>query len=104
MAIFFEILKGLFFLSSVVIAVFYLNGGQILTVFGVQSEVYEMLKVLMMPGYLILCGLMLGYIIAHLRIVQQDDDEQPRQGIYVKSFIIGIFLGIVLALISLFVS
>lgn len=55
-----------------------------------------------MPGYLIFCGIMLGYIIGRIQI-GYDDEKQDTTKIYTKSFLIGISIGIVLALIYIII-
>jgi len=53
-----------------------------------------------MPGYLLFCGLMVGYLFAHIR--GGNDDEMSwtvvMKKIYVKSFIVGIIVWLVLAI------
>jgi len=62
---------------------------------GAQS--YALVKQILMPGYLLFSGLMIGYIIAHLW--SGNDDENPkRDKIFVNSFLIGLGIGIFLAI------
>jgi hypothetical protein len=51
----------------------------------------------MMPGYLLFCGMMLGYIIAHLWAGNDESNDRKNQ-IFVKSFMIGLGAGLFLAL------
>lgn len=55
-----------------------------------------------MPGYLIFCGMMFGYIIARLRLGYEEEHPQKAK-IYIKSFIIGISMGILLAVLYIFI-
>jgi hypothetical protein len=65
-------------------------------------EYYILIKQIIMPGYLVLCGVMFGYIIARVQLGY--DEEHPHQTkIYVRSFIFGVVLGMVLAIAYLFI-
>jgi len=59
-------------------------------------------KQLLMPGYLIFCGMMFGYIIARLRLGYEEEHPQKTK-IYVRSFIIGISFGVLLAVFYIFI-
>jgi len=97
MAIFFEVLKGIFFFLTLLVALFFLRWDVILS-----KEYYFVVKQIIMPWYLLFCGLMLGYVISHIWTGNKDEVEQKNK-IYVKSFIIGIVIGLVLALTYVFV-
>ena len=55
-----------------------------------------------MPGYLIFCGMMFGYIMSRLRLGYEEEHPQKTK-IYVRSFIVGISMGIVLAVFYIFI-
>jgi hypothetical protein len=57
---------------------------------------------MLMPGYLVFCGTMFGYIIARIQLGY--DDEHPHKNrIYVRSFVIGVVLGVLLAVAYMFI-
>lgn len=57
---------------------------------------------MLMPGYLLLCGVMFGYIAARIQIGYEE--EHPKKNkIYIQSFIIGIVLWMVLAIVYMFI-
>ena len=93
MGIFFEVTKGIFFFLTIIVGVFFLRGDLVLS-----PQNYELTKELLVPGYLIFCGMMLGYIIARLWM-GYDEDHPQKNTIYIKSFMIGISLGIFLAIL-----
>lgn len=97
MSIFFEFIKGIFFFLTIVVGLFFLRGSVL-----IAPEYYAIVKQLLMPWYLIFCGMMFGYIIARLRLGYEEDHPQ-RTKIYVRSFIIGISTGIVLAALYIFI-
>lgn len=88
MHIFFEIMKWSFFFLTVIVAVFLLRGE-----FFVWETSFVVAREIIMPGYLIFCGLMFGYIVAHLQ-----GKNQNMTKIYTRSFVIGISVGIILAI------
>ena len=99
MWIFFKILRGFFLFLTIVIGVVYLRGDLL---FSAQN--FQLIKTILVPGYLVFCGLIIGYLIATLwagREQYQDFDDKEK--IAIKSFIIGIVVGILLAVIYLFV-
>lgn len=55
-----------------------------------------------MPGYLLLSGIMFGYIAARIQL-GYDDEHPNKHKIYIRSFIFGIVLGILLAIIYMFI-
>jgi hypothetical protein len=56
-----------------------------------SPDTYILVKQLLLPGYLIFCGMMFGYIIARLWLGYEEEHPQ-KQAIYVRSFMIGIAL------------
>lgn len=97
MYIFFEFVKGIFFFLTIVVGLFFLRGN----IF-ISAEYYHIVKQLLMPGYLIFCGMMFGYIIARLWLGYEEDHPREKQ-IYIRSFIIGISMGILLSVIYIFI-
>ncbi|MFZ2150856.1 MAG: hypothetical protein WAZ12_03960 [Candidatus Absconditicoccaceae bacterium] len=99
MYVFFEVIKGIFLFFTVMVGILFLRGNIIL---GENS--FWIAKQVIMPGYLIFCGLIIGYLIAHIWIGNDlDETNLLKNKIYVKSFIIGIILGIVLAITYIFI-
>jgi hypothetical protein len=52
-----------------------------------------MIKTILVPGYLVFCGLMIGYLISTLwngRLQYKDDTDKEK--IAIKSFVIGFVL------------
>lgn len=97
MSVVYEIIKGVFFALTLVVGLFYLRWA-----FFLEGEVYNQAQQLLMPWYMLFCGLMMGYLIAHVWIANREKD-MPTTGVYIKSFMIGIILGLGLSLSYMFV-
>lgn len=94
-----EMLKWIFFFLTVLIGLFFLRGQVI-----VGPAYYDIVRQIVMPGYLLFCGCMIGYIISRIRMGYDDEIEYAKKNmIYTRSFIIGISIGIVLAVIYIFI-
>lgn len=98
MAIFYEIIKAVFFALTIAVGVFRLRGD----VLWLSDPLTQQLQTYIMPGYLLLCGVMLGYLIAHIWAGTQETEEASTK-IYTKSFLIGIVLGIILSVVYMYV-
>ncbi|MDD2537455.1 MAG: hypothetical protein PHU61_03115 [Candidatus Absconditabacteria bacterium] len=99
MRIFFKILKGFFFFLTLLVGIVYIRGDILFS-----PENFVLIKTILVPGYLVLCGLITGYLLATLwsgRKEYQDFDDKEK--IAIKSFIIGIVIGISLAILYLFI-
>ena len=93
----FEIIKGIFFFLTIVVGLFLLRGS---VIFGPE---YQMLiKQILMPGYLVFCGTMFGYIVARIQLGYEEDHPHKNR-IYVRSFIFGVVLGVLLAVAYMFI-
>lgn len=68
--------------------------------FGPEYQVF--VKQLLMPGYLVFCGTMFWYIVARIQL-GYDEDHPNKNKIYVRSFIFGIILGVILAIVYMFI-
>ncbi len=100
MSILFEVLKILFFAMTIILWAFKLRAEAIWWVEGNPLWVYKtVIEQSLMPGYLLLCGLMLGYIIAQIWINNREDDSKGNTTIYIQSFLIGLIFGILLAIV-----
>lgn len=96
MIIFYELIKIIFLLLTVLIAIFFLRGNYIL-----PDKTFTFVGEILLPLYLLLCGIMIGYLIAQIMLAKGDEQTLPSR-IYVKSFTIGIIIGIIGALLYIF--
>lgn len=93
----FEIIKRFFFFLTVGIGIVLIRGEVIF-----WPEYALIIKQILMPWYLVLCGTMFGYILARAQLGYEE--EHPHQNkIYVRSLIIGIISGMILAIIYMFI-
>jgi hypothetical protein len=84
MAVLFEALKGFYFFFSILIGLFFLRG---LYIF--PEEKFFLIGKLLMPAYLVLTGLMIGYVLGYLWIVKSDiKDQDVIEKIYAKALVI----------------
>ena len=65
-----------------VVGLFFLRGKNI-----INQESYIIIKEILMPGYLIFCGIMLGYILARINIGYHENKEDETKA-YTKFFLI----------------
>lgn len=93
----FEIIKWIFFFLTIVVGLFLLRGS---VIFG--PEYLLLIKQMLMPGYLVFCWTMFGYIVARIQLWYEEDHPHKNR-IYVRSFIFGIILWILLAVIYMFI-
>lgn len=93
MQIFFEVIKGFFFFATIVIGLIFLRGEVIL-----GTKYFLIAKQLLIPGYLVFCGIMIGYILSQI------SNEEEKEQISIKSFIVGISIGVILAIIYMFIQ
>lgn len=76
---FFEVMKGFFFFATILVGIIFLRGELIRGI-----ETYAMVKSMIIPGYLVFCGIIIGYIIAHMTNSRPEDENKT----YVVAFII----------------
>ena len=63
------------------------------------GENFELIKSIIVPGYLVFCGLMLWYLIATFRVWREKYKEEiNKERIATRSFLIGSICGIAFAL------
>lgn len=93
MIILFDIMKGVFFFFSVIAALVVLRGSML---FGESAA--KIATMIVVPGYLVLCGIMVAYIVLQLWKVSHEDDI-PSSPLLVKTFVGGLLLGAILAVI-----
>ena len=94
MAILFQVLRGGFYFLTLIMGVFLLRGE---IIFGENTS--KILMLILMPGYLLLCGVMIGYLISIIWAGKDTEDTalSVKEQILKTSFIIGIVVGILLA-------
>lgn len=98
MAIFYEVIKAVFFAFTVAIGVFHLRWD----VLWISDPLTEQLQTYIMPWYMLFCGIMLWYLIAHIRAGTKETEEWTTS-VYIKSFLIGIILWIILAVVYMYI-
>ena len=87
-----------FYFLSIITWVIYLRGEVLFS-----SDVFEVIKSILIPWYLIFCGLMLWYLIATFRVWREKYQEDVnREKIATRSFIIGCLCWLVFAVLYLF--
>jgi len=93
----FKVLRWFFYFFTVVTGIIYLRG-QFLFEWN-----YELIKSIIVPGYLVFCGLMLWYLIATFRVGNEKYQEEiNKERIATRSFLIGSVCWIVFALLYIF--
>lgn len=97
MVFFIEICKGIFFFLSIIIWLFFLRWDVI-----IGQQYYIIIKEILMPWYLIFCGIMLGYILARIQ-VWYDDEQGDYTKVLTKSFLIWTSIWVVLAIIYILI-
>ncbi|UFX83366.1 hypothetical protein [Candidatus Absconditicoccus praedator] len=91
MVILLETLKGIFFLMSIIVGIFFLRGDYIL-----EDSIFELSGNILMPGYLLLTGIMLGYIISFILISKDDlKEKEDKDKAYIKGLAIGTLFGMI---------
>ena len=93
----FEVIKWVFFFLTIAIGLFLLRGE---VIFGPEYQI--LIKQMLMPGYLVFCGTMFGYIAARIQLGYEEDHPNKNK-IYTRSFIFGVVLGVVLAIMYIFI-
>ncbi len=91
MKILFELIKGMFLFMTIAIGIFFVRGRTLFS-----QEAYILIKQFLVPGYLIFCGLMIGYLIT--LIYDKTADPYYLHKIYAKYFMVGLIIGILLAI------
>lgn len=93
MKTFFEIITWFFFFLSILVWLFLLRWEIMFS-----GDVYDLIKTIMIPWYLIVTWLMVWCFIANIWSKQAADPSK----VYSKSFIIGILSWVILALAYMF--
>lgn len=95
MKYFYSVVKVIYFILTIAIGVFFLRGELL---FG---ESYNEIITYIVPWYFLLCGLMIGYVVARIRVVLSDVPDYENK-IYIQSFVLWIVLGLAFALAYVF--
>lgn len=88
-----EVCKWIFFFITMVVWLFFLRWQNI-----VNQQSFVIIKEVLMPGYLIFCGIMLWYILARINIGYNEHHEDETKA-YTKYFLIWTIIWIILAII-----
>lgn len=90
----FKVLRWFFYFFTIVMGVVYLRGEVLF------EENFELIKPIIIPGYLIFCGMMMWYLIATFWVGNERYKEEiNKERIATRSFLIWIILWIVFALL-----
>ena len=90
----FKVLRWFFYFFTVVTGIVYLRG-EVLFEWN-----FDLIKKIVVPGYLVFCGLMMGYLIATFWVWREKYKEEiNKERIATRSFLIGIALWIMFALV-----
>ena len=93
MRTFFKVLRWFFFFLTIVRGIVYMRGEVLF------EKNFELIKLIVVPGYLVFCGLMMWYLIATFRVWREKYKEEiNKERIATRSFLIGSILGITFAL------
>ncbi len=90
MKTFFQIITWFFFFLSIIVWLFFLRWDVIFS-----AQAFKIIKMILIPGYLILTWLMVWYLVANIRSRQNNNEER----VYSKSFLIWIISWVILALV-----
>jgi hypothetical protein len=96
MQIIFEVFKWIFFLCSLFVALLYSIGKIVF-----NPEWYHLAILLLMPGYLLLAWLMVGYILANIQAAKYDKYPEYLHNVYKRWLVIGIIVGVLFAALYL---
>ncbi len=100
MAVLFQIINSIFLFFTFLMGMFLLRGN---ILFGAPAA--QIIKMILMPAYLILAGVVVGYLISVIWKTKEEksDSLEQKEKICKNSFLIGIGIGIILALSYLFI-
>lgn len=100
MAILFQILRRVFYFTTLIMGVFLIRWELF---FG--EYLFTTIGMILMPGYLLFCGCMVGYLISLIWAGKNIDAQmsEVKENILKKSFLIGIIVGLALAMLFIFI-
>ena len=94
----FKVLRWFFYFLTIVTWIVYMRGE---VLFGAN---FNLIKSILVPGYLVFCGLMMWYLIATFWVGNEKYKEEiNKERIATRSFLIGSVLWIIFALLYIFV-
>lgn len=94
MKIFYEALKWVFFFLSIIVWLFFLRGDVFL-----WDQTFNLAKQIVMPGYLLFCGVMIWYVIANIKEQNTIKTLNNQDSMLVKTFLLGIGIWVFLAVL-----
>jgi formate hydrogenlyase subunit 4 len=97
MVIFYEVIKWFFFMMTIVLALFLAKWTSIF-----PADVATQLQQILLPGYLLFCGIILGYVIAIFQVEPARHTPSQQHRIYKQGFLIGCLVGVAFALVYIF--
>jgi len=62
-----------------------------------SDQAYTMIMLIMMPWYLLLAGLMVGYILANIQAAKYNKYPEFLPNVYKRGLVIGIVTGVIFA-------
>ena len=93
-----KLLRWFFFFLTIITGIIYMRG-EVLFEWN-----FELIKSILIPGYLVFCGLMMWYLIATFWVGNEKYKEEiNKERIATRSFLIGSVLWIVFALLYILV-
>lgn len=100
MAILFQILRRVFYFTTLIMWVFLIRGELFF-----WEYLFTTIGMVLMPGYLLFCGCMVGYLISLIWAGKSIDAQMSdvKENILKKSFLIGIIVGLALAMLFIFI-
>ena len=100
MTILFQILRRVFYFTTLIMGVFLIRWELF---FG--EYLFTTIGMFLMPGYLLFCGCMVGYLISLIWAGKSIDAQmsEVKENILKKSFLIGIIVGLALAMLFIFI-
>lgn len=97
MKIFYNILKYIYYILTIFVGVFFLQGELL---FG---DNYLVLLQYVLPGYLLVSWVMIGSVLSTI-ILTHVQDEKIIHNTRIKYFVIGLMIGVILALAYIFMA
>ena len=100
MAILFQILRRVFYFTTLIMGVFLIRWELFF-----WEYLFTTIGMILMPGYLLFCGCMVGYLISLIWDGKSIDAQmsEVKENILKKSFLIGIIVGLALAMLFIFI-
>ena len=100
MAILFQILRRVFYFTTLIMGVFLIRWELFF-----WEYLFTTIGMILMPGYLLFCGCMVGHLISLIWAGKSIDAQmsEVKENILKKSFLIGIIVGLALAMLFIFI-